>query len=85
MELSEMVDGSHLYTPTESLDSVVLPAETKKRIVEAAVNFEKVQETYKALKIDEQITYGRGQILLFYGSSGTGKVCSVSSACFVAS
>ena len=69
-----MVDGSHLYTPTESLDDVVLPTETKKRILDSAINFDAVKEKYKELKIDEKITYGRGQILLFYGSSGTGKV-----------
>jgi hypothetical protein len=73
-EFSELVEGSHLYTPDVSLDDVVLPKEMKDRICEAALNFENVKDEYRSLEIDKKITYGLGKVLLFYGASGTGKV-----------
>lgn len=72
-ESSEIVEGSHLYMPNVNLDDVVLPQETKKRICEAVLNFEKVKDTFHRLEVDQKITYGLGQVLLFYGASGTGK------------
>jgi ATPase family associated with various cellular activities (AAA) len=73
LELSELVDGSHLYTPSINIDDVILPTELKNRIVNSALNFEALKVKYRELKIDEKLTYGLGQIFLFYGSSGTGK------------
>lgn len=73
LELSELVDGSHLFTPSVNLEDVILPDALKQRIVDSALNFEMLKAKYRELKLDEKLTYGLGQILLFYGSSGTGK------------
>lgn len=70
-EMSEIVDGSHLYVPAVELDDVVIPKETKKRVCEAVLNFEQVKDKYYEYEIDKKITYGLGQVLLFYGNSGT--------------
>lgn len=72
-EMSEVVEGSHLYLPDVNLDDVVLPTETKQRVVNAILNFDKVKRTYNELQIDRKITYGLGQVFLFHGASGTGK------------
>jgi len=72
-EFSELVDGSHLYTPDVSLDDVILPKATKDRICDCVLNFERVKEKYHSLEIEKKITYGLGNVLLFYGKSGTGK------------
>mmetsp|Transcript_4026 Transcript_4026/g.7416 ORF Transcript_4026/g.7416 Transcript_4026/m.7416 type:complete len:188 (-) Transcript_4026:993-1556(-) len=37
------------------------------------MNFEKVKERYYEYEIDKMITYGLGQVLLLFGTSGTGK------------
>mmetsp|Transcript_25098 Transcript_25098/g.53407 ORF Transcript_25098/g.53407 Transcript_25098/m.53407 type:complete len:568 (+) Transcript_25098:2-1705(+) len=72
-EMSELVDGSHLYKPDISVDDVILPEKTKKRVLDAVLNFEKVKDVIHKTGMDEKISYGLGQILLFYGASGTGK------------
>lgn len=72
-EFSEVVDGSHLYIPNVSFDDTVLPANVKNKILERIEKFDEIKNTYNELSIDEKITYGTGQVLLFYGASGTGK------------
>jgi hypothetical protein len=62
-EMSEIVDGSHLYLPSVELEDVVIPKETKKRVCNVVLNFEKVKERYYGYEIDKKITYGLGQIL----------------------
>jgi len=74
MELSEIVDGSHLYTPSVSVDDVVLPADVKNRICECASNYEEVKAKFIQIGTQKKISYGLGHVLLFYGKSGTGKV-----------
>ena len=69
-ELSELVDGSHLYEPNVCLDDVVLPSEIKERICERALHFDAVREKYAELDISKKITYGLGQVFLFFGHSG---------------
>ena len=76
-EMSEVVEGSHLYLPDVNLEDVVLPSETKQRVVEAIMHFDQVKDAYNELEIDRKITYGLGQVLLFYGASGTGKTMMV--------
>lgn len=71
-EFSELVEGSHLYTPDVEIDDVILPKQTKDSICEAALNFDSVKDAYRSLEIDKKITYGRGCVILFYGASGTG-------------
>jgi len=80
-ELSELVDGSHLYTPTVCLDDVVLPTEVKGRICDRALHFKTVKQKYGELEINKKITYGLGQVFLFYGSSGTGKTMMANAIC----
>lgn len=72
-EFSEVVDGSHLYIPNVSFDDTVLPVGIKNKILERIEKFDEIKNMYHALSIDEKITYGTGQVLLFYGASGTGK------------
>ena len=73
-EMSELLDGSHLYKPEISVDDVILPAETKQRVLDAVVNFDKVRDVLDQSGMEEKVSYGLGQVLLFYGASGTGKV-----------
>lgn len=40
-EISEVVDGSNLYFPSASMDSVILPKEQKALILQTVSNFEK--------------------------------------------
>jgi len=72
-EVSELVEGSHLYSPEVDLDRVVLPDETKGLIIRTCENFEKFVKARATLGFDEVISYGRGIMILFYGKSGTGK------------
>lgn len=72
-ESDQLVEGTHLYTPSVQLDQVVLPAETKKLIVDTVTNFDKFQSAKKRLGLDDIISYGTNMVLLFYGASGTGK------------
>ncbi|CAE7433719.1 katnal2, partial [Symbiodinium microadriaticum] len=72
-EFSEIVDGSHLYSPTVNFDDIILPDETKALVLETVSNFDRLKQIEKDLEIDKKITYGRGLALLFYGLSGTGK------------
>lgn len=72
-EFSEIVDGSHLYTPNVELEDVILPDDIKSMVIETVSNFDQVKLVQKNLEIDKKITYGRGMALLFYGTSGTGK------------
>ena len=72
--ISELVNGSHLYKPEISVDDVILPEQTKKRVISTVLNFEKVKDVIHESGMGEKISYGLGQVLLFYGASGTGKV-----------
>jgi len=72
-EFAELVDGSHLYLPEVEFDDVVLPSEVKDRVWDCVSNFEDVQKTMIQYDVDKKFSYGIGQVLLFYGHSGTGK------------
>ena len=72
-EFSELMDGSHLYTPTVDIDEVVLADAKKKLVLETVKNFENYTMATKELELDKKLSYGRGMVLLFYGPSGTGK------------
>jgi len=72
-EFSEIVDGSHLYTPEVKVDDVILPEDMKGLIMETVQNFDTYKLVQKNLEVDKKLTYGRGMVLLFYGQSGTGK------------
>lgn len=72
-EFSEIVDGSHLYSPSVDFEDVILPVETKQLLLQTVENFDTYKLVQKNLDVDKKIAYGRGMALLFYGSSGTGK------------
>ena len=72
-EASDLVEGSHLYSPKVRLESVVLPPEQKKLILETVGTFDALRKAREQLGLDEAIAYGRGLVMLFYGPSGTGK------------
>jgi hypothetical protein len=48
-EFSEIVDGSHLYTPSVEFDDVVLSQETKKLVYETVSNFDKLKQGMSVL------------------------------------
>ena len=72
-EFSEIVDGSHLYTPSVEIDDVILPAETKALVVDTVANFDEYKRYQRKLEVDKKLAYGRGMALLFHGASGVGK------------
>jgi len=72
-EFSELMDGSHLYSPTVKIDEVVLAESKKKLVIDTVKHFETYQEASKQLELHKKLAYGRGLVLLFYGPSGTGK------------
>ena len=72
-KMPELVNGSHLYKPDIAVDDVILPEQTKKRVLASVLSFDKVKDVIHETGMDEKISYGLGQVLLFYGASGTGK------------
>ncbi|KJE90794.1 hypothetical protein CAOG_02039 [Capsaspora owczarzaki ATCC 30864] len=71
-EVSEMLDGSHLYTPNVKLDQVILAEDQKKMVIDTVTTFERFKKLRKRLGFDE-LVQGAGILLMFYGKSGTGK------------
>ena len=67
------MDGSHLYTPTVSVEEVVLSDAKKKLVLDTVRHFDTFTQASKNLELHKKLTYGRGMVLLFYGPSGTGK------------
>jgi len=73
-ESTEVSQGSHLYEPKLSLDSVVLPPALKTGIINAVTHFDQFRRYRKHHpSFDEAIAYGTGLTLMFSGQSGTGK------------
>jgi len=72
-EFSELMDGSHLYTPQVSIDEVVLADSKKTLVLDTVKHFDTFTQASKQLELHKKLTYGRGLVLLFYGPSGTGK------------
>lgn len=72
-EFSESINGSHLYSPNVSLDDVVLPEATKARFGGSICMYNGMKDVSDKYEVGKNISYGFGQVLLFYGSSGTGK------------
>jgi SpoVK/Ycf46/Vps4 family AAA+-type ATPase len=73
-ESTEVSQGSNLYEPKVSLDSVVLPHALKSGIVDAVSHFDQFRRYRKHHpSFDEAIAYGTGLTLMFSGQSGTGK------------
>lgn len=73
-ESTEVSQGSHLYDPKVSLDSVVLPPQLKMAITNAVKHFDQFKRYRKRNPgFDDAISYGVGLTLMFCGPSGTGK------------
>ena len=72
-ESTSLVEGSHLYTPSVSVDRVVLPERIKSLILNAVQGFPAFQRERERCGLDQLLDYGRGIVMLFYGASGTGK------------
>lgn len=73
VELSNIVDGSHLYRPAVRLSHVILPEDQKKTIVETVKNYSNFIKNRKQFGLDDVIQYGRSIVMLFHGPPGTGK------------
>lgn len=72
-EDSCLVEGSHLFRPTVSLDRVVLPEASKTLVVQTVERYSRFLEARKRSGLDELVPSGSGIVLLFHGPSGTGK------------
>lgn len=71
--ISNFVDGSFLYRSNIKLENVILPDDTKQKILETIKNFPLFLQAKESLKFSEIIEYGNSLVILFVGSSGTGK------------
>ena len=72
-EFSELMDGSHLYTPQVAIEEVVLPDVKKDLVLDTVKHFDTFTQASRNLELNKKLAYGRGLVLLFYGPSGTGK------------
>jgi hypothetical protein len=43
-EFSEIVDGSHLYSPNVEFDDIILPDETKNLVLETVSNYDRLKQ-----------------------------------------
>jgi len=73
LEFGALVEGSHLYTPTVTMDQVVLPKQIKERIIGAVQGIDRFAKAKSVFGLNELVSYGNGSVLLFHGVSGTGK------------
>merc|ERR1719233_1859860 len=73
LEFGALVEGSHLYTPTVTMDQVVLPKQIKERIIGAVQGIDRFAKAKTIFGLNDLVSYGNGSVLLFHGVSGTGK------------
>ena len=69
----EFLEFSSLEHPKASLDQVVLPSDTKRRILAVVDHHEEFLRRRREWGFDDIVRYGRGIFMLFHGASGTGK------------
>ncbi len=72
-EFSELIEGSHLYSPKVRLENVILPEAQKRLIVETVSSFPRFRDLRRRLKLEDLLPTGHSVMMLFYGPSGTGK------------
>lgn len=72
-EIGELVEGSTCFTPSVTLDQVVLPKATKGLLLQTIRDFDDVVRLRKLVGFDEVVRNGKGLIILFHGPPGTGK------------
>ena len=68
-EFSELMDGSHLYTPSVHIEEVVLAESKKTLVIDTVKHFDDFVAASKELELHKKLSYGRGMVLLFYGAS----------------
>ncbi|ETO23624.1 hypothetical protein RFI_13555, partial [Reticulomyxa filosa] len=73
-EFKSLVEGSVLFTPTATLERVILPEEIKSSIVSRVQNLKELQNNQEKYGFTEH-GYGNGLVLLFHGISGTNCFC----------
>jgi len=76
-EINEVVEGSNLYTPTATLEQLVLSDDIKQSILTLVCNFDKFHTYRKTSGLDDAIVHRTGLVLMFCGPSGTGKTLMV--------
>lgn len=69
----ELMGFSRLRTALVSLEQVVLPADTKELVLSLVQNHDRYLTRRQEWGVDDVVTYGKGLVLLFTGSPGTGK------------
>lgn len=90
-EINEVVEGANLYTPTCTMDDVVLPDDQKAKITQAVASFQAFKTYRKQRELGAATPHSNagaaaarsahntpvGLVLLFSGASGTGKTLTV--------
>jgi len=69
----EFLEFSSLEQPKASLEQVVLPPDTKRRILAVVDHHDEYLKRRREWGFDDVVRYGRGIFMLFHGASGTGK------------
>lgn len=72
-DISDYLEGSFLYRSQVPIDNVILPDSVKKKVLDTIKNFPTFLEAKKDLKFSEIVEYGNSLVMLFVGTSGTGK------------
>ena len=73
-DITDYIEGSFLYKSKISFDDVILPKETKNKIISNINGFHLVAEEKKRLEFCKSVSEsGNALTLLFLGPSGTGK------------
>lgn len=52
------LSGSHLYAPSVDFEDVILPAETKRLVMESVKNYDVYKVVQKNIELDKKISYG---------------------------
>eukprot|EP01125_Pyxidicula_operculata_P015171 TRINITY_DN5127_c0_g1_i2.p1 TRINITY_DN5127_c0_g1~~TRINITY_DN5127_c0_g1_i2.p1 ORF type:complete len:644 (+),score=127.60 TRINITY_DN5127_c0_g1_i2:185-2116(+) len=71
-KIDDIMENMQLYMPKENIDNVILPAKLKQSIIDTTTNFANFFKEKKTL-FSQDTYYGYGCVLLFHGTSGTGK------------
>ena len=72
-DISNYLDGGHLYDPSVTTTDVILTEEQKKELLLKVENYPTFIKTKRKVGMPSHIEYGDAQVNLFVGPSGTGK------------
>ena len=59
-EVDELVEGGSCYTPTVTMDQVVLPEETKQMILDSVRHYDAFCAIREKVGLDDVVSYGKG-------------------------